>query len=427
VDGLARRGILAAATAAAALGALAGHAAGAPALVSPAPNAVVDTLRPQFSWTDSAPPAGTVRYEVHMTAPSGTAPLATVPATGAGAYAAVGDRDLPLDTSTSWFVRAVNQSGTTIFQTTPARVVRASPPPALSGPTGLVNQATQVFSWTRPDARTASTWTVLAGGAPVQEGVVTAAEQQLAVPAPLADGAYQFRVVQRVVTGAGAWDAAPAVIAFSVDTTPPALLAITGAPPFPTTDATPTFSWTGVEPGARQSWRVIGVGGGVLQGPADGSAGAATVGPLAPGSYAFEVRQQDAAGNAGDWRSHPFTVVTPPPTAAPPAVTRLRLPARNAKRLKPRAGARVKSLRPVLRWPTSRRATVYNVQLFVAGPRNRLRKVHSAFPRSPRLQVPRRELRRGKCYVWRVWPFIGKTFTKRPLGVSNFCVTATRR
>ena len=34
-------------------------------------------------------------------------------------------------------------------------------------------------------------------------------------------------------------------------------------------------------------------------------------------------------------------------------------------------------------------------------------------------------LRPGRCYVWRVWPYIGRRFTSRPLGVSNFCVTAS--
>ena len=81
----------------------------------------------------------------------------------------------------------------------------------------------------------------------------------------------------------------------------------------------------------------------------------------------------------------------------------------------------------MLRWTRKSRASLYNVQVFLVGNRNRLSKVLSTFPRSPRLRVPNRELRRGRCYVWRVWPYFGDKFTKRPLGVSNFCVTAARR
>ena len=426
MDGLARRGILTAAIVAATVLGMTGTAGAAPILTGPPTGALVDTARPPFSWNDTAPPAGTVVYEVHMRAATGTPPIAVVPAAGPGSYTAVAQRDVPIDTTFTWFVRAIGGSPPDTLFETPGRTLRASPPPAVSGPTGLTNRATPVFTWALPPTRISSTWTLLSGGMPVQSSTLAAAEEQIAVPGPLADGPYRLQVVQRISsTGA---DSPPALMDFTVDTTPPGLLAITGAPPFPTINATPSFSWTGAEPGAGQTWRVIGAGGGVTQGPGDGGAGRVTVGPLAPGSYAFEVRQQDPAGNAGDWRSHPFAVVTPPPpTAAPPAVTRLRLPARNAKKLKPRAGARVRSLRPVLRWPRSRRASVYNVQLFVVGQRNKLRKIHSAFPRSPRLRVPSRELRRGRCYVWRVWPFIGKKFTKRPLGVSNFCVTATRR
>ena len=31
-------------------------------------------------------------------------------------------------------------------------------------------------------------------------------------------------------------------------------------------------------------------------------------------------------------------------------------------------------------------------------------------------------MRPGTCYVWRVWPYTGTTFTPKPLGISNFCV-----
>ena len=59
-----------------------------------------------------------------------------------------------------------------------------------------------------------------------------------------------------------------------------------------------------------------------------------------------------------------------------------------------------------------------------AGAEVRLRKVRSTFPRVNRLRTPR--LARGACYVWRVWPYRGGSFTRRPLGVSHFCVSRTR-
>ena len=49
-------------------------------------------------------------------------------------------------------------------------------------------------------------------------------------------------------------------------------------------------------------------------------------------------------------------------------------------------------------------------------------KVFSTFPRTLQYRVPSRRTRPATCYVWRVWPYMGTRFTKKPLGISNFCI-----
>lgn len=146
--------------------------------------------------------------------------------------------------------------------------------------------------------------------------------------------------------------------------------------------------------------------------------------PLAPGSYRFEARQTDGAGNEGPWGGIAFQVTR---LGAVPrgGATAITLPARNAGLLKPRKGTRLLKVRPTLRWARGPAGTsVYNLQIFrVVGPGPQLRKVYSVFPRRRALTMPSvARLTPGACYVWRVWPFRGGKFTTTPLGVSNFCV-----
>ena len=51
-------------------------------------------------------------------------------------------------------------------------------------------------------------------------------------------------------------------------------------------------------------------------------------------------------------------------------------------------------------------------------------KVFSTFPRALQYRVPSRRTRPATCYVWRVWPYLGTRFTKKPLGISNFCIAS---
>lgn len=162
------------------------------------------------------------------------------------------------------------------------------------------------------------------------------------------------------------------------------------------------------------------------------------------GPQAFAVTAVDAAGNVTTLQ-YGYTVVvagttpltpTPPiapapaPGAAPPAqpapVAAVLPPPENASRLRPRLGARLHSLRPVLRWKPLRGALLYNVQVFrLRG--TRLIKVLSVFPRRNSVRVPPRRLKAGAKHVWRVWPMVGTRYTAKPLGISNFEVRRSAR
>jgi hypothetical protein len=398
-------------------------ALGAPAEPrSPADGEWLETRRPAFSWTRGSA-RGADRYEVWVV---GVGKVAEAPSTARGATAAV---DLPDDRRLRWFVRIVhggNVAGPATEDTREAdrrdvRIATPPPPPALAPAPALTASATPSFAWT--GTRVSSTWTLTdAAGRAVQTASL-ATPGGSATVAALADGAYVFRVVQRNLRGRTSPQAQQA---FTVDTSPPAPLAIDALQDATLPSPTRTFRWSPIEAGGASTWRVLGAGGTTVQGPVRTLEAAATVGPLPAGPYVFEVRGEDAAGNAGPWQPEPFAVVPPPaagPTVAPSS--RERLPTRNPARLRPRAGARLDTARPLLRWrgaPAG--ARLFNVQVFRASSRGlRLRKVHTAFPAADRYRLPRRaRLTPGACYVWRVWPFVGGGFTQTPLGVSHFCV-----
>ena len=149
-----------------------------------------------------------------------------------------------------------------------------------------------------------------------------------------------------------------------------------------------------------------------------------------------------ASDNAGLSREVTSALVTRPSGAEARTVviggtagaTRNRIPLLrlNDRRLRPRAGRVIPTLRPLLRWTKGPRGTrLYNIQIFklVRGPGGQFTSVSevlSAFPRSRYLRVPRKTLEPRTCYAWRVWPWRGKRFTGKPLGVSNFCVASAR-
>jgi hypothetical protein len=416
--------------AALALGGAAAPALAVPAVPSsPADAAFVDTQRPTFGWTRGTVDAND-RYEIWV---EGVGKVAELPAsvTPRTVNAAV---DLPDDKRLTWFVRIVHvtaggaDGATEDTAAADRRDIRIStPPPAptiTDGPAGPTSSATPSFSWS--GTRVSSTWTLTdANGSQLQTASPATASGQ-ATMAALTDGSYVFRVVQRNLEGK---TSPQATRPFTVDTVAPGILSITANQATPGVTPTPSFRWTGLEAGATSAWRVTGSGGVTVEGPTVTPTPAATVGPLPAGSYVFEARQSDAAGNPGPWQSEPFAVLPSPaaPVAASSNGRKLKLPVRNPKRLTPRVGARVSSTRPVLRWKGApSRTRLFNVQVFkVVGKTTRLRKVLTAFPTASRYRIPKKhKLAKGSCYVWRVWPYRGSSFTVNPLGVSHFCVRA---
>jgi hypothetical protein len=153
-----------------------------------------------------------------------------------------------------------------------------------------------------------------------------------------------------------------------------------------------------------------------------------------PGVQSFSVTATDRAGNMvtvqRDYTvggsgvpltpaplvpTTPVAVAAPPVTGVPAALP----PPENARRLRPRLGAKIVSTRPVLRWRALKDAKFYNVQVFRLVDK-RLIKVLSAFPRANHVRVPPGRLTPGATHIWRVWPMVGEHYTPKPLGISNF-------
>lgn len=380
---------------------------------------IVDTRQPLFTWTGllTSPPGTT--YEVTVVTDN-IGVVATAPLTDASAASAI---PLPDDRPITWYVRArrPGRSDVVTGRRTFTVATIPAPPAVVAGPAPAVSTRTPTFSWA--GTRLTSSWTLSdAAGAVVQAGAAPSASGQVTL-ASLADGAYTFDVRQR---GLQPVDGQPATVPFTVDTAAPAMVGV--ALSRSSTTRSPQASFDGLEPGASATWRVIGVGGSVLLGPAGPTRGPVQVDALPAGAYVFEARQTDAAGNAGAWAARPFAV-DPEPPAPVQRVSAAggRLPRLNAGRLRPAAGRTISTRRPLLSWkrqPGHAIPRLYNVQVFrVARTGTALTKVFSSFPRGKRLRIPRRAaLTPGACYVWRVWPYSGRRYTKNPLGVSHFCV-----
>jgi hypothetical protein len=94
----------------------------------------------------------------------------------------------------------------------------------------------------------------------------------------------------------------------------------------------------------------------------------------------------------------------------------------NARRLRPAAGAVIRTRRPLLRWKAHPGTKLYNVQLFRVDGRASITKVVTAFPRANRFRVPAGRAAWGTRYIWRVWPYLSQRYSARPLGISYFSV-----
>jgi len=327
-----------------------------------------------------------------------------------------------------WWVRTYDKAGN--YTTTAARYFRinsaAAPKPAFTGgPSGPTNDATPTFEWTGEGPSFG--WEVLSttGEQAVQSGTTTAKSVTLA---GLADGGYTFKVESINAFGTRSLTAERS---FQVDTVAPPAPVITARPPFPTNSATPAFAWTADETVAAFRYQVIGSGGSMAQGPADVPEPNVVLKPLGPGAYSFRVTQIDPAGNVSPPTSDPFAIVGPS-SAVGGSLSKKSLPTKNAKRLRPRAGALLKTRTPVLQWVRGPKGTkVYNLQLFRVVKRRVgrapiVKKVYSGFPKGTQYRLPKAKVKPGTCYVWRIWPYLGTRFTPEPLGISNFCVASKK-
>jgi hypothetical protein len=393
--------------------ALATPALGAPLDPTSPVNDTVVSPTTTFTWLGPAP-GGTARLDLYIL-DAGTPVRVAQAAANATTAPSVA---LPDDRRLEWFVRAVNGAGATLLEsaTRGSFVVASNPsqPTITIAPPAIGRNPTPTFAWS--GTRSSSAWSILnPAGTPVLSGEVPTGGGQI-VPTALPDGSYQFRVAQRNLLGT---PGPPASYGFSIDTVAPGPLALRRSTSQRDSRNTPRYSWTGLEPGAVVTWRVLRASGVVAQGPANVAAGDVTPARLRSGSYVFEARQTDLAGNSGPPTTDAFVVL---PRLAPG----IRLPMRNVRRLSPSVGATVLGVRPTLRWRSGPRARTYNVQVFQVVDGAKLRKVVSAFPHRRRFVVPRKKaLDRGSCYVWRVWPFRGERPLKEPVGVSHFCVRPT--
>lgn len=339
--------------------------------------------------------------------------------------------------------RATLTAATTAVLLAAAAPALAAPPLPTGPADGAVSSTLRpVFAWSPGTSGVpVDHYEVYAevGGASLQVASAPAAATSARAAVDLPDdGTYRW-FVRLVNANGGTASTPPDARTSVVVATPPGAPAVTEVPADAPGDR--AFAWAGDRVGSR--WTVLDDGGQpVRSGDAPAASGRAEIAGLGDGAYVFRVVQTNAAGQEGAAAARPFVVEAPAPApaaaTAPEAVTevasrpaRARPAARatawrrRTERLRPAAGAVVATRRPVLRWTAGPRGTsAYNVQVFeVAG--TRLRKVRSRYPAGTRLALtPRDALRPGRCYVWRVWPYTGRTYTAAPLAVSDFCVRA---
>lgn len=109
-------------------------------------------------------------------------------------------------------------------------------------------------------------------------------------------------------------------------------------------------------------------------------------------------------------------------------VAAARASAFNTRFLTPRAGVRIPTLRPTLRWRGLPGGTTrVNVQVFRID-RGRATTVMSIFSSGRSYRVPPGRLAPNSLYMWRVWAQRGsRGYTPRPVGVSFFSVAPDAR
>lgn len=396
---------------------------------TPSPNARVG-VEPTFTWSSGGDAtSGAQRYDI-LASWSGRAEhvIASVPhGPGRSSFSSARQGSLPNNpafperTPITWRVRTYDVAGNSTTSFSRNFTLDSAVPPApviTAGPSGFTNGSAPTFSWA--GALGGFQWSVSRAGAdaPVQAGQGGTS----VTLAPLPDGDYTFQVTQTTASGVPSDEATRT---FQVDTTPPAAPQITSRPPFPTAVTQPSFAWTSEEASTFR-WQVL-AGTASVQGPNDTLLPQATTGTLTAGGYTFRVWQIDPAGNISAPTAEAFQIVGAT-GAAQRTGARFALPQSNAGKLKPRAGAVIRTRTPTLSWAKGPRGTtLYNLQLFrvvrrPVGKPSVVKKVLTAFPRKRTFALPAAKVKPSACYVWRIWPYRGDKFAPKPLGISNFCV-----
>lgn len=177
-----------------------------------------------------------------------------------------------------------------LLDSTPSDTVIAS------GPTGVVNARSQVFTFSSPDAPAGSTFRCALDGV-----ALGACASPYTVDAGL-DGFHTFAV--QVLEPTGGVDPTPATRSFTVDTVPPSLF-FTGFPPLTTNDNTPSYAFSVDVTAVAVECRVGAAAFAACTSPV-------TLAAQPDGVTTFEIRARDAAGNTASqaWTS---TIDTTPP------------------------------------------------------------------------------------------------------------------
>jgi hypothetical protein len=191
-----------------------------------------------------------------------------------------------------------------------ASVALAAPDTTLdSAPQAVTNDNTPAFAFSSSEPGSSFECRQQSSGSAATAFAACSSPHELAA---LPDGLWVFEV--RALDQTGTPDDTPATHSFRIDTSPPDTAILSG-PAGPTSNTTPQFAYSSTEEGAFECrhHRIGEPPPAYAQCPS----GSRTLGPLAQGSYVFEVAAIDAAGNRdGTPASQPFRVDTTPPDTA---------------------------------------------------------------------------------------------------------------
>ncbi len=216
-------------------------------------------------------------------------------------------------------VLSTDAAGNTASASSGAYTYDTTPPPApvVSGPRGPSQNRTPTFTWTAETGARAECALQAEGSA---SGPFVACSSPY-LPLLPSDGTWSLTV--RVTDVAGNTSAPTTGAGYVLDTTPP-VAPVVVAPSSPGRDTNPSWS-ASVEPGAITECRITAAG--AVAGPFALCTLPLSTALGADGSYLFEVRATDAAGNVSEIGTGSYVLDTAPPPA--PVVTQPTAPTRN--------------------------------------------------------------------------------------------------